>query len=337
MKPITIIGGGLAGLSLAIALRRKNVCVTVFEAGTYPRHRVCGEFINGVTAETLKRLGIENDFSDAKRHQSSLWYLGAQPFYRNALQKPALGISRYRLDERLANRLVDLGGKLETGQRVPLKPADGLVWTAGRKSAKESNWIGLKVHVSGLMMNADLEMHLGKNGYVGLAPVERDRVNVCGLFKIQGIRGGGAALLKEYLKANNLESLAAKLDDAKCEEESFTGITAFQLGPQPVDANLCVLGDSESMIPPFTGNGMSMAFEAAETASGIIADYATGDQTWRDTVQELRTALRKRFRTRLFTARVLHPLLFSEFGRTLLATTARSGLLPFGLVSRLLR
>ena len=73
-REITIAGGGLAGLSLAVGLRQHEVPVVVLEAGNYPRHRVCGEFISGVTAETLTALGIAGAFEDA-RHQRSLdWY-----------------------------------------------------------------------------------------------------------------------------------------------------------------------------------------------------------------------------------------------------------------------
>jgi 2-polyprenyl-6-methoxyphenol hydroxylase-like FAD-dependent oxidoreductase len=46
-KPITIVGGGLAGLTLGIGLRRRGVPAALWEAGHYPRHRVCGEFICG--------------------------------------------------------------------------------------------------------------------------------------------------------------------------------------------------------------------------------------------------------------------------------------------------
>ena len=58
LKPIEIIGGGLAGLSLGLALRRAGVPVTLYEAGSYPRHRVCGEFITGLSPTTISRLQV---------------------------------------------------------------------------------------------------------------------------------------------------------------------------------------------------------------------------------------------------------------------------------------
>ena len=65
LKPITIVGGGLAGLTLGIGLRQQGVPVTVWEAGQYPRHRVCGEFISGCGQNVLARLGLLESFRHA--------------------------------------------------------------------------------------------------------------------------------------------------------------------------------------------------------------------------------------------------------------------------------
>ena len=77
MNEIKIIGGGLTGLSLGIALRKLEVPVTLHEASQYPRHKVCGEFINGVKKSTLDYLGISPLFESALRHSKVDW------FYKN--------------------------------------------------------------------------------------------------------------------------------------------------------------------------------------------------------------------------------------------------------------
>lgn len=336
-REITIAGGGLAGLSLAVALRLHEVPVTVLEAGNYPRHRVCGEFISGVSAETLAALGIADVFGDARRHTSLAWFDGGQLIHRAEFPEPALGISRFQLDDRLRTLAESLGATVKTGVRARPEPQDGLVWTAGRRP-RNGSWIGLKAHVRGLAVSSDLEMHAGGNGYAGLAGVEEGWTNVCGLFRLdRSVAAKGPALLAAYLDAGGNRDLAAALRGAEWRVGSFSAVAGFELGKQPALPGLLALGDAESMIPPFTGNGMSMAFQAAERAIAPLAAWSRGERDWEETCNLTRTAVRRTFRRRLAVSALLHPLMLSLSGRSLLQSLSAARLLPFQPLLALIR
>jgi 2-polyprenyl-6-methoxyphenol hydroxylase-like FAD-dependent oxidoreductase len=337
IREITIAGGGLAGLALAVSLIRRGVPVKVLEAGNYPRHRVCGEFISGVSAETLEFLGIRDLFEDARMHRSLCWHAGGSVIHRDVLPVAAMGMSRYVLDERLRERVEELGGIVETGVRARPLPMEGLVWAAGRRP-RPGTWIGLKAHVENLPMSADLEMHCGSNGYAGLAAVEGGWVNVCGLFRIDhSIRAKGQGLLESYLEAGGNARLANLLGRAEWRPGSFSAVAGFELGLQSSVPGLLCLGDAASMIPPFTGNGMSMAFQSAETACGPLVSWAAGARTWQDAVNTVRSVLKRRFRKRLAAAGVLHHFLMEASGLALLRSMACAGLLPFKPMLALVR
>lgn len=332
---ISIAGGGLAGLSLGIGLRLRGVPVTVHESGTYPRHRVCGEFISGVSPATLNALGIADLFTPAHTQITSSWYLNQRLISRQRLPLPALGISRYCLDASLRERFESLGGCLQTSSRQLCKPREGLIWSAGRRPVTGA-WVGLKCHVRGLEMAEDLEMHLGSRAYVGLARVENDVINVCGLFRLRrDIRSKNTLL--DYLVASGLEGLADRLRCAEICPDSFSAVAGFQLGWQKNPADLFALGDSLAMIPPFTGNGMSMAFESAETALDPLRAYSEGEILWNEAVRRAKKRLARRFSVRLFLASGLHPFLTSALGQAFFASAARAGLLPFRTCFQLLR
>lgn len=337
MKEITITGGGLAGLSLGVALRRADVPVVLHEAGRYPRHRVCGEFINGVGKETLSNLGIAELFSNAVLSKKTHWFMGSRQMFEGSLERPAIGVSRKWLDLQLAGMFEGLGGSLLTGSRQKEMRKEGVVWAAGRRGKRKSKWLGLKIHVANLQDLQGLEMHMGRGGYVGLAPVEDGRVNVCGLFRLQHYGGRGSDMLWNCLASNGLNRLSARLQEASPDPCSFTAVSALGFGGQPGNEGLMALGDAESMIPPFTGNGMSMAFEAAETALEPLCKYSEGKESWEKVVQDVRRSLRARFRRRLLMARIVHPFLLTHAGRAFLSGVTRSGLLPFKPLSRALR
>lgn len=315
---ITIIGGGLTGLSLAIALRKNGIAVILHEAGEYPRHRVCGEFISGVSAGTLDALGIAEALSDALCHHSVTWFSGNEILRKTRLPDPALAISRHLLDDRLKHLALAVGVELHTSSRQQAVPQPGLIWTAGRIPAR-GKWIGLKAHVRGIPLSANLEMHSGSIGYLGITPIEGGWNNLCGLFKIdRSIPARHEQLLPAYLLKNGNSRLAESLASAEWKPDSFTAVAGFRLGLQKPEPGLLCLGDSHAIIPPFTGNGMTMAFQSAEIALPHLISFADGHSTWPETCTRISASLHKHFRKRLSVAKFIHPLLFKSSARPLL-------------------
>lgn len=328
-RKITITGGGLSGLALASALRIQDIPVTVIEAGRYPRHRVCGEFISGVAVVTLQALGIAPLFEDVRRHRTLAWFEGGRLLHNDQLREPALGISRYQLDERLRAHVESLGGIVRSGTKGTPQSGEGHVWAAGRRSSN-GPWIGLKAHIRGILTTADLEMHAGTNGYAGLAGVENGWTNVCGLFRLdRSIKPGHNGMLVAYLEAGGNFNLAERLVGCEWRADSISAVAGFQLGHQQPLPGVLALGDAESMIPPFTGNGMSMALQAAELAVMPLTAWSQGESSWQQAVNAIRNRLKRRFRRRLTVATTLHAILMKQSGRNLVRGLADAGLLPF--------
>jgi menaquinone-9 beta-reductase len=322
---VTIAGGGLAGLTLGIALRQRDVPVTLVEAATYPRHRVCGEFVSGMEENGLRDLGIDRLFAHARRHYSTGWYESDRLWLRQQLPERAYGLSRHFLDNSLAERFVDLGGFLRCGERHTSE-GEGIVWANGRKRST-SGWLGLKAHYDELELSDDLEIHLEDGGYVGLTRVEDDRVTVCGLFR--RARTDGVDPLRSACESVGLQTLADRLESARVVHGSMKGVTHFALGWQSApEGRLCV-GDAAAMIPPFTGNGMTMAMQGAVAVSDTIADWSRGAITWSDAVSRAGALQRKLFGRRLRWARILHTIMFHRATRRIAMALVASGRISF--------
>jgi menaquinone-9 beta-reductase len=337
MNPVTIIGGGLAGLALGGALARNGVPVTLHEAGRYPRHRVCGEFLAGLDEATLDTLGIRPALAGARLHTSTIWIRGGRTLLEAVLPSPARGLSRHRIDRRLAEALTDAGGRLVDGSRIPTSntPAPGTVLACGRRAGRPG-WIGLKVHLRGLRTRSDLELHLSRAGYVGLAGVEDGRSNLCGLFRTERLPSGGRLqALLATLRASGFPELAERVAASDPDPDSFCSVSNLDFTPPAPDATALRIGDALGVIPPFTGNGMTIALQSAATALPHLLDYARGGADWPATLQRANAALSRRFGRRFRVAARLQPLLLSPSGLGALALLARARLLPFHLLYKL--
>ena len=93
---MVIRGGGLAGTAAAIAARRAGAPVTVIEKSSFPRHKVCGEFLSPEVLPILGELGLRQAFlalQPALMRRAVLNFGGREK--RFSLPEPAYGLSRF--------------------------------------------------------------------------------------------------------------------------------------------------------------------------------------------------------------------------------------------------
>jgi menaquinone-9 beta-reductase len=313
MNPITIVGGGLSGLALGVALCKRQIPVTLFEAGRYPRHRVCGEFLSGAGQDSLRRMGLLEELppSSFRTAHTAAFFAARASSPIKQLPHPAICLPRFILDEALARAFVRQGGRLRVGERWMKDHDDvGVVRATGRRIQSQeagSRWVGLKAHARGVQLKADLEMHFTPQGYVGLCQLPGDVVNVCGLFRIDSKLPQSPHLLPKFLGGLPGSVLSQRLAKAEFDPDAFCSIAGLSVQPvrRDVLSEFCI-GDAITMIAPLTGNGMSMALESAELAQGPLMDYSRGVLSWEVAKHRLSQLCQSRFERRLRWGAHLH-------------------------------
>ncbi len=317
---ICIVGGGLAGLTLGIGLRQCAVPVRIVEAGRYPRHRVCGEFIRGRGQETLRRLGLWDSLQavGARPARTGAFYVGDQVVVRT-LPEEALCVERFHLDSLLARTFSDSGGELVTDSRwVRNDWPSGFVRSTGRRvqvDRRNGSWFGLKCHLRGIALKADLELHFMPGGYVGLCRLAGGKVNACGLFHTRLRQGSGRVVGKDWFLGQVASSLCERMAAAEWLDDSFCAVAGIPVRPARARGDReCSIGDAVSMIAPLTGNGMSMAFESGELATEPLNLFHQGAASWESTSAEIARRINGAFSTRLRLGWWLHYMIFQLGG-----------------------
>jgi 2-polyprenyl-6-methoxyphenol hydroxylase-like FAD-dependent oxidoreductase len=236
----------------------------------------------------------------------------------------------------LAARFREAAGDLREGERWRGEYSDeGVIRANGRPSQPQEHgwrWFGLKVHARQVSLEADLEMHTVPGGYVGLCRLGNGEVNVCGLFRRPASAHERQPPAAEMLRGCPGTKIHHVLSAATFDESSWCSVAALPLSPQRASGrtDFC-LGDALTMIPPVTGNGMSMAFEAAEMALRPLAAYSRGEIPWTEARLITASACDHAFAQRLAWAKWLQwimfaPALHGRLGQFLLGL---EGLWPF--------
>jgi flavin-dependent dehydrogenase len=298
---VIIIGGGLAGLCNAIHLSKFGKNVILIEKNSYPKHKVCGEYISNEVLPYLQFLDINPfDFGAVKIDQFKLSTTNNK-LISAKLPLGGFGISRYTLDFELAKKATENGVtilqdevtnlafkndifQIETKEnnRFSSKFAIG---SFGKRSLldvkmerdfiqKKSPYLGVKIHVKGDFPEDLVALHNFKGGYCGVSKVEDDAINLCYITSFSSF--------KKYKNIDDFqENVVFKNDFLKKIYKETKPVFDKPLSisqisfetKKPVENHLIMCGDSAGMIHPLCGNGMSMAIQSAQIASKLILNY----------------------------------------------------------------
>ena len=339
---VAIIGGGLAGCSAAISLARAGQNIAIFESGSLPRHRVCGEFLSPESRAVLRRLGVENQLMNvgAREVGNARFLSGASGADFALGDRAGLAISRYTLDPILWSAAQDAGAQtfLETKVRGLQSHAAGyefeangekwhadtVILAAGRRVApkpptneSKTLFCGLKAHFVGVDLGiGTVEMHLFERGYCGLVRIEGDATNVCMMLDYRALPKGAPDRFWERLLSRN-PALESRFRGARRQTNwEATANVSFERfrpagGPNAelngdIPRGVLCAGDAAGYIHPLTGDGMAMALRAGELGATCARLSVAG----MDNVEAARlysAAWQREFAPRLQLAARLHP------------------------------
>ena len=348
---VIIVGGGLAGLTSAIHLSKFKQRVLLIEKNSYPKHKVCGEYISNEALPYLKSLGINPTKEGAKKitkvHVSTI----TGGLIKGDLPLGGFGMSRYFLDELLANKALSNGVSIlqDSVDSVDFKDNQFCVQTKnlklfqskitigafGKKSAldlkmsrkftqKKSPYLAVKLHVKGDFPENLVALHNFKGGYCGVSKVENNAINLCYITEYESFKKHkNITDFQEQVVFKNKHLRKIFTESKPVFQKPLTISQISFETKQAVEDHIIMCGDTAGMIHPLCGNGMGMAIAGARLASTLILQFLNGEIATRKALEKqyLRD-WNKEFKTRLkaghFIARLFKNQTFSKIAYLIL-------------------
>jgi len=357
---VAIIGGGLAGLCLAIQCAENGYSVILFEKEEYPFHKVCGEYISLESRNFLQGLGMHLDQLNLPIIKTLQLSDTNGKLYKFNLPLGGFGISRYFLDNALykiavakgvevwtktkVNEVVfedDLFAVQTSQQTIVSKIAAGcfgkrsnldVKWNrpfVRQKNNVLNNYIGIKYHIRHLHNPAEISLHNFYNGYCGISKIEDDKSCLCYLTTAENLRSSNNSideLQKKVLYKN--PRLKEIFEKATFLYEQPLAISQISFNKKSqVEDHVLLLGDAAGMISPLCGNGMSMAMHASKIVFSTIQKYFESKLSRGEMEDQFASEWQRQFSKRLWMGRTVQRFFGGNQSTSLFLQTMHS--IPF--------
>ena len=303
---VAIVGGGPAGLSVAIALGLRGVSTIIIEKKSWPIDKVCGEGLMPTGVGVLERLGIMDHLSDdMHRPFYGIRYIdpsGVRAEGRFPSQ-PGLGIRRIGLSEAMHKRAAGLREvalwnnasvhQLENrddcielsitrdDEDVLLRAklvigADGLhskvrQWCGLRAPSptKQQRW-GTRQHFQIEPWTDHVEVYWQDGFEAYVTPSSNNRLQIAFLWDADRFRpkAGARDIIEAFL--THFPELAQKLQNATPEAPPRGIGPLAHVARAAHSHRVLLMGDALGYVDGITGEGVAVALQQAETISAHL-------------------------------------------------------------------
>ncbi len=333
---ILIIGGGLAGLTSAIHLKKLGFEVILIEKDKYPRHKVCGEYISNEILPYLNFLGVDvNALSPVQISRLSISTQKGNMIHAK-LPLGGFGVSRYALDYFLWQKAMEVGVQCINDQVKGLQYQNDsffvntanngsfsctyVIGAYGKRSSldrdlvrdfsyKKSPWLAIKAHYKTDFEKDLVALHNFRGGYCGLSMVEDNTVNTCYLVHYNSFKKFKdiGAFQNEIMCQNpHLKAFYKKAEPLFKEPLAISQVNFHK--KKPVENHVIMVGDSAGLIHPLCGNGMAMAIQGARILCDLFASNLSRSEIEKLYIKKWNVA----FSRRLYTGRILQKILLNQ-------------------------
>ena len=345
MFDISIIGGGLAGLSSAIQLSKAGLKVVLIEKKEYPFHKVCGEYVSMETLPFLKRELDFNPFDYGAINISHLNVSSPKGTVISAdLDLGGFGLSRYRLDVSLKEIAEKYGAtildktnalsiqqksqyfEIKTNKTKPLKSRLA-IGSFGKRSNLDrtlerpsfyhrSPYIGVKHHIriQDFMPENRIALHNFKDGYCGISRVEDGIFCLCYLSHRKNIKlAGNIPTLEKFILQKN-PFLNTIFNEGEFLWKKPLVINEISFERKSLrEKGIWFCGDTAGMITPLCGNGMAMALHGSYLLSQAVIDIFKNNKSKEAAFLDYQKQWKQHFSTRLMVGRNIQKMFGNEW------------------------